>query len=165
MSELTLHLHIRVTVEEGGMVRLLETGIENPPQPDQPPPGLPGDIPVDVAARLAAEAPPSTVGIYAEYLAECVRRFQGRLALPATGARPYVNVYPPTRYGRARIAALHLRSGRLQVNLPTSLADRWSLAEVVSNHGVPVYLKIGLHSARALEQALDMTAAALGGPT
>lgn len=76
---------------------------------------------------------------------------------PSTGSRPYLNFYPESRYGDARIGALTLSSGRFYAVLNPDLADEFSGAEPAEGR----YLTCYLRDDYAVDLAVDLMRRAL----
>lgn len=60
---------------------------------------------------------------------------------PATGARPYLNFYPETRYGDARIGALTLNSGRFYATMKPEFAAEFPGSEPAEGRYVTCYIR------------------------
>ncbi len=60
---------------------------------------------------------------------------------PSTGSRPYLNFYPASRYGDARIGALTLSSGRFYAVLNPALASEFPGSEPAEGRYLTCYLR------------------------
>lgn len=98
-------------------------------------------LPADVLAMISAEAPQANSELFRQFLERCVVELGARIAVPSSGKRPYVNIFPPAGRRGGRLAALNLPSGRLHTNLPPSRVGEWTYAEVVNINGQPDYLR------------------------
>lgn len=62
---------------------------------------------------------------------------------PGTGTRPYLNFYPESRYGDARIGALTLNSGRFYATMNPELAAEFPGSEPAEGRYVTCYIRNG----------------------
>ncbi|MEX2547674.1 MAG: hypothetical protein WD830_07785 [Chloroflexota bacterium] len=113
-------------------------------------------VPVEVSQMIEEFAPPSVAQHAADYARRCVSELNLDLQLPS-GERKYVNAYPPKRYGSKRASAFDLKSGRVEIYCRPQNADGRELAEAVTNDNEPFATKVYLHSASAVDVAIELT--------
>jgi hypothetical protein len=113
-----------------------------------------------VLAKVDAETPRADFELFRQFLERCVVEIGARIAVPSSGSRPYVNIFPPPGRRGGRLAALNLASGRVHTNLAPTRVGEWVHAEVVYTNGPPDYLKTYLTPDSA-DDAFDMVRAVL----
>lgn len=118
-------------------------------------------LPADVLAMIDAEAPQANAELFRQFLERCVVELGARIAVPSSGKRPYVNIFPPAGRRGGRLAALNLPSGRLHTNLAPTRVDEWTHAEVVNINGQPDYLRAYVLTPDAADDAFAMVCAVL----
>lgn len=117
-------------------------------------------LPDPVEEMLNLRAPHAEAGLYRRFLERCHVELDVTIATPASGDRPSLNIYPPAGRRGGRLAALNVKSGRLHVKLDPARRSEWQHAEVITNNGQPVDLRVYLTDESAPD-ALDMVRAAL----
>lgn len=117
-------------------------------------------LPDPVEEMLNLRAPHAEAGLYRRFLEQCQVDLDATIATPASGDRPTLNIYPPAGRPGGRLAALNVKSGRLHVKLDPARKSEWQHAEVITDNGQPVDLRVYLTDESASD-ALDMVRAAL----
>ena len=120
-------------------------------------------IPAEVLDALDRLVPSRYRQHAKEYIDRCVRELECSVQLPV-GARQfeYLNIFPPQRCRRTRVAGLTYSSTRTALYTGAIDLAGYSAAEQTMNSGVYAYPKLAhLDSALAVKEALALTKIAI----
>jgi hypothetical protein len=151
-NELTINLRIKLALDGNGGLSVAGVALDGAGSQG----GQVTSLPAAVAERVLANSPPSRLDLTTSFLERCMGDLGAQLAPPATGPRPYINIFPPAPYRRKRLGAVNPRSGRVHVELDPDLHERWADAKVVPETGDPRYISIYIESEGHIDQAIDM---------
>lgn len=116
-----------------------------------------GGVPADVALLVDTESSPAIAPHILRFAERCATELDLSLQRPESGTRPYVNAYPPKRFGSKRAVAFDARSGRAEIYCDPAHVSRFGQAEVVTNNDVPFAAKVYLQSDEAVDDAIELT--------
>jgi hypothetical protein len=159
MPEATITLRVRLELD-GDTLRIGSATTESIELPNQAS-SITSGIPQAVIKIIEANASRAEAPIFTSFLEQCAG-LGLRVEPPSSGSRPYCNVMPAlgSRNGK-RLSNVHLRSGRVGVDLPPADVDKWNGAEVVYNHGTADRLRIYLKDEEHVAEAVKMVTAAV----
>jgi hypothetical protein len=150
IADITQKLHREVGI---GRARVDVTRQGDPP----PPSAEPDLFAPEVAELISREAPPGLAPYQMVYAERCARELEVTSRLKGGQSGSYFNLFPPPRYGRKRASAVETHTGRCDIFVHPTHADRSELAEYILNDGIPVGLMIYLRSEKAVEEAIKLT--------
>jgi hypothetical protein len=116
-----------------------------------------GGVSSAVTELIDTNASPALAPHLRRFAERCTAELELSLQLPESGTRPYLNGYPPKRFGLKRAVAFDARSGRAEIYCDPAHVSRFGEAEVVTNNKVPFAAKVYLQSNEAVDEAVELT--------